>query len=152
MALSTNTVLLPGYTIVTDSVTGGIAIIRTTDDSTSYEYTIANEIADKLTIIATHLESISNSLNAGSTPVSTILSDLAQASENSARALENSAGSLAEINGLAKGAGVHITGPQDWIGLISTYKLYVENAGPDRMTLEQFKEYYDKINSLPKSF
>ncbi len=152
MALSTNTSLIPGYTVITDSVTGGIAVIRTTDDSTSYEYTIANEIADKLTIIATHLESISNSLNAGSTPVSTILSDLAQASENSARALENSAGSLAEINGLAKGAGVHITGPQDWIGLISSYKLYVENAGPERMTLEEFKSYFDKINSLPKAF
>jgi hypothetical protein len=152
MALSTNTVLIPGYTIVTDSVTGGIAIIRTTDDSTSYEYTIANEIADKLTIIATHLESISNSLNNGSTPVGTVLSDLAQASENSARALENSAESLAGIYERTKGDGIHMKGPQDWIGLISTYKLYVENAGPDRMTLEEFKSYYDKINSLPKSF
>jgi hypothetical protein len=145
MALSTDTTLIPGYTVVTDSVTGGIAIIRTVDDSTSYEYTIANEIADKLTIIATHLESISNSLNNGSTPVGTVLSDLAQASENSARALEG-------IYNRAKGDGIHMKGPQDWIGLISTYKLYVENEGPDKMTLAEFAEYFSKVDSLPKSF
>ena len=152
MALSTNTTLIPGYTVVTDSVTGGIAIIRTTDDSTSYEYTIANEIADKLTIIATQLESISNSLNNGSTPVGSILSDLAQASENSARALENSAESLAGIYDRSKGAGIHTKGPQDWIGLISTYKLYIENAGPEKITLAEFEAFYNKIKDLPKDF
>jgi hypothetical protein len=43
-------------------------------------------------------------------------------------------------------------GPQDWIGLISTYKLYVENEGPDKMTLAEFAEYFSKVDSLPKSF
>lgn len=152
MALSTNTVLIPGYTIVTDSVTGGIAIIRTTDDSTSYEYTIANEIADKLDIIATHLASISSSLNNGSTPVGTILSEIAQASENSSESLAGITNSLSGINSLAQGAGIHMTGPLDWVGLISTYQLYVEKEGPDKMTLEQFKIYYDKINALPRAF
>jgi hypothetical protein len=145
MALSTDTTLIPGYTVVTDSVTGGIAIIRTVDDSTSYEYTIANEIADKLTIIATHLESISNSLNNGSTPIGTILSEIAQSSENSSS-------SLAGILTRAQGVGIHMKGPQDWIGLISTYKLYVENEGPDKMTLAEFAEYFNKVDSLPKSF
>ena len=152
MALSTNTTLIPGYTVVTDSVTGGIAIIRTTDDSTSYEYTIANEIADKLTIIATQLESISNSLNNGSTPVGSILSDLAQASENSARALENSAESLAGIYNRATGDGIHMKGPLDWLGLVSTYKLYVENVGPENVTLEGLIAYKAKIDALPKEF
>jgi hypothetical protein len=153
MALTLDTTSIPGKTIITDSITGGIAVIsNVADDSTSPEYTIVNEIADKLTIIATHLESISNSLNNGSTPVGTILSDLAQASENSARALENSSASLAGILDRAQGDGIHMKGPQDWIGLISTYKLYVENEGPDKMTLAEFAEYFSKVDSLPKSF
>ena len=143
MALSTNTTLLPGYTIVTDSVTGGIAVIRTTDDSTSYEYTIANEIADKLTIIATHLESISNSLNVGSTPVGTILSDIAQASENSARALENMRNTFSKDI-------VTVQDPLAWMGLMSVYKLYAEDASGnlDPTKLESLKSYKAKIDEL----
>jgi hypothetical protein len=121
MAITTDTTTLPGYTILSDSITGGIAVISNTpNDSTLPAYSIANEIADKLTIIASRLESISNSLSS--------------------------------INNLAEGAGIHTQGPQDWIGLISTYKLYVENAGPDRMSLTEFREYFEKVNSLPKAF
>jgi hypothetical protein len=146
MALTLDTISIPGKTIITDSITGGIAVISSAaEDSTSPEYTITNEIADKLTIIATHLESISNSLNNGSTPIGTILSELAQTSENSSA-------SLAGILDRAQGVGIHMKGPQDWIGLISTYKLYVENEGPDKMTLAEFAEYFSKVDSLPKSF
>ena len=81
----------------------------------------------------------------GSTPLGAILSEIAQASENSSA-------SLAGILARAQGVGIHMKGPQDWIGLISTYKLYVEIEGPDKMTLEQFREYYNKIDSLPKAF
>ena len=153
MAITTDTVTLPGYTILTDSITGGIAVIPTIpEDSTSAQYYIVNEIADKLTIIATQLESISNSLNNGSTPVGSILSDLAQASENSARALENSAESLAGIYDRATGVGIHMKGPLDWLGLVSTYKLYVENVGPENVTLQGLIEYKAKIDALPKEF
>jgi hypothetical protein len=88
----------------------------------------------------------------GSTPLGTILSEIAQASENTARATEDTSRSLAGIYDRTKGSGIHMKGPQDWIGLISTYKLYVENEGPDKMTLAEFAEYFNKVDSLPKSF
>ena len=81
----------------------------------------------------------------GSTPLGTILSEIAQASENSAE-------SLAGIYDRSKGDGIHMKGPQDWIGLISTYKLYVENAGPEKITLAEFEAFYNKIKDLPKDF
>jgi hypothetical protein len=85
MALTLNTTLIPGKSIITDSITGGIAVIsNAAEDSTSPTYTIVNEITDKLDIIATHLQSISNSLNNGTNP---ILSELVQASENSSTSL-----------------------------------------------------------------
>lgn len=143
MALTLNTTLIPGKSIITDSITGGIAVIsNAAEDSTSPTYTIVNEIADKLDIIATHLQSISNSLHTGTNP---ILSELVQASENSSA-------SLAGILDRAQGVGIHMKGPQDWIGLISTYKIYIENAGPEKMSLDEFKSYYDKIAALPKDF
>jgi hypothetical protein len=143
MALTLNTTLIPGKSIITDSITGGIAVIsNAAEDSTSPTYTIVNEITDKLDIIATHLQSISNSLNNGTNP---ILSELVQASENSST-------SLAGILNRAQGVGIHMKGPQDWIGLISTYKLYVENTGPDKITLAEFIDYFNKIKDLPKDF
>ena len=160
MAITTDTSTLPGYTILTDSITGGIAVIPTIpEDSTSAQYFIINEISDKLnqiseklTDVATALSSISNSsaiisnsLNNGSTPIGTILSEIAQASENSAE-------SLAGIYDRSKSDGIHMKGPQDWIGLISTYKLYVENAGPEKITLAEFEAFYNKIKDLPKDF
>jgi len=81
----------------------------------------------------------------GSTPLSTILSEIAQASENSAV-------SLARIYDRSIGAGIHTKGPQDWIGLISTYKLYIENAGPEKITFPEFVGYFNKIKDLPKEF
>lgn len=53
---------------------------------------------------------------------------------------------------LAEGAGVHVTGPIDWIGLISTYKLYIEKEGPEKITLEELIEYKAKIDALPRNF
>jgi hypothetical protein len=106
---------------------------------------IAIDYSPYLSRIASSLETIASSLNAGSTPISTILSEIAQASETIAQA---SAG----IYDRSKGDGIHTKGPQDWIGLISTYKLYVEIEGPEKMTLEEFREYYNKIDTLPKAF
>jgi len=153
MAITTDTTTLPGYTILTDSITGGIAVISTIPgDSTSPQYSIINEISDKLDIIATHLASISNSLNNGSTPIGTILSEIAQASETIAQTSTSASNSLSGIYDRTKGAGIHMKGPQDWIGLISTYKLYIENSGPEKMTLTEFIDYFNKIKDLPKDF
>jgi hypothetical protein len=43
-------------------------------------------------------------------------------------------------------------GPLDWLGLVSTYKLYVENVGPENVTLQGLIEYKAKIDALPKEF
>ena len=95
----------------------------------------------------------------GSTPLGSILSEIAQASEDTARASEDTARAsetIAQasvgIYDRSKGAGIHMKGPQDWIGLISTYKLYVENAGPEKITLAEFEAFYNKIKDLPKDF
>ena len=88
----------------------------------------------------------------GSTPLGAILSEIAQASEDTARASETIAQASVGIYDRSKGAGIHTKGPQDWIGLISTYKLYIENAGPEKITLAEFEAFYNKIKDLPKDF
>jgi hypothetical protein len=97
-------------------------------------------------------QDIVNALNPGSTTVGTILSEIAQASENIARAAENTSQSLTNINNLAQGSGIHMKGPLDWVGLVSTYKLYVENVGPENVTLAGLIAYKAKIDALPKEF
>jgi hypothetical protein len=101
---------------------------------------------------AQSLTDMSVAITPGSTTVGAILSDIAQASEDTARASENSAVSLAGIYDRSKGAGIHMKGPQDWIGLISTYKLYLENAGPEQVSFPEFIDYFNKIKDLPKDF
>ena len=101
---------------------------------------------------AQSLTDMSVAIAPGSTTIGTILSDIAQASEDTARASENSAVSLAGIYDRSKGAGIHMKGPQDWIGLISTYKLYIENAGPEQVSFPEFIDYFNKIKDLPKDF
>lgn len=97
-------------------------------------------------------QDIANALNPGSTTIGTILSEIAQASENIARAAENTSQSLTNINNLAQGSGIHMKGPLDWVGLVSTYKLYVENVGPENVTLAGLIAYKAKIDALPKEF
>jgi hypothetical protein len=43
-------------------------------------------------------------------------------------------------------------GPLDWLGYVSSYKLYVENVGPENVTLEGLIAYKAKIDALPKEF
>ena len=118
-----------------------------------------DNVSDKLTDLATQssiqnsiLSSMYAAITPGSTTIGAILSDIAQASEDAARASENSAVSLAGIYDRSKGAGIHMKGPQDWIGLISTYKLYLENAGPEQVSFPEFIDYFNKIKDLPKDF
>lgn len=51
---------------------------------------------------------------------------------------------------LASGNGIRMVTPYEWIGLVSSYKLYVEDTGAIGLT--KLQEYKDKINSLPKAF
>lgn len=54
------------------------------------------------------------------------------------------------ISTLAAGNGIRMVGPYDWVGMISSYRLYVEDNGS--IGLEQLIGYKDKINALPKAF
>jgi hypothetical protein len=143
-----------------------------------------DNVPDKLTDLATQssiqnsiLSSMYAAITPGSTTIGAILSDIAQASEDTARATEsmtaavtpgsttigailsdiaqaseNSAVSLAGIYDRSKGAGIHMKGPLDWVGLVSTYKLYVENVGPENITLAGLIAFKAKIDALPKEF
>ncbi len=111
-----------------------------------------DNVSDKLTDLATQssiqnsiLSSMYAAITPGSTTIGAILSDIAQASENSAV-------SLAGIYDRSKGAGIHMKGPLDWVGLVSTYKLYVENVGPENITLAGLIAFKAKIDALPKEF
>ena len=51
---------------------------------------------------------------------------------------------------LAEGDGIRMVTPYEWIGLVSSYRLYVEDSGA--IGLSKLQEYKDKINTLPKGF
>lgn len=116
-------------TVVSDS-NGGLAI----DYSNFY-----NRIASALETIA------DNSTALLSAQTAATISAAAIATQTQTIATQISA-----ISQLASGTGVHTMGPIDWVGLISTYKLYVED--PEAIGLDALKEYFDKINELPKNF
>jgi hypothetical protein len=157
-----------------EQVSLSMAFIADKIDNVSDKLT---DLATQTSIQSSYLSSMSAAVTPGSTTIGTILSDIAQASENSAQSLadmsvainpgstsigvilsgiaqasEISAESLAGIYDRSKGAGIHMKGPQDWIGLISTYKLYIENAGPEKITFPEFVDYFNKIKDLPKDF
>jgi hypothetical protein len=111
-------------------------------DTTSLAATLAT-IASSLAVIATNsietassLTATSNSLTIGSTSIAQIVSSLM---------LE-----VKDIKDLAAGSGIHTVGAYEWLGLMSSYKLYVEDDGA--IGLEALTAYKDKVNALPTSF
>jgi len=133
MAVTLDTTTIPGQTIVTDSA-GGVAI----DYSASYLR------------IAVALETIAASLGSDSTTLSGILASSAQALENIDSRLTAINVNLGIVADLAGSTGIRTIGPYEWVGLVSSYKLYVEADGS--IGLPGLAEYKDKINSLPKAF
>ena len=59
--------------------------------------------------------------------------------ERIATALETIATKMSSIEALATGTGIHVSGAYDWLGLMSVYKLYVEDDGA--IGLENLKYY-----------
>ena len=92
-----------------------------------------------------NLSAISTVLGTDSTTISSILASSSQSLENIEKHQE-------KIRSLSEGSGIHMKGPLDWLGLVSTYKLYVENVGPENVTLQGLIEYKAKIDALPKEF
>ena len=131
MAITKDTTTIPGVTVLIDTAAEGIAI----DYSPYYER------------IATALENISASLGGDSTTVVGILGGL-ETSINSN--LSTLAANSTTIKDLATGTGIHMVGPYDWLGYMSMYKLYVEDAGAIGLT--KLTEYKDKVKSLPTLF
>lgn len=135
MSITKDTTTLPGQTIITDS-NGGVAI--------DYSATLER--------IATALENTNTYLNNMATTLTDIKTDGHVVSQ-----------SASVMSGLAQGAGMHIIGPYDWVGLISTYQLLVnqanvldtsENASPEQQ--QQSKDaviaFVNKIKELPTLF
>jgi hypothetical protein len=88
-----------------------------------------------------------------SAPVETFLAiDYTPSYSNLAEQLTEVSNKIQQMYELASGNGIHTKGPQDWIGLVSTYKLYVENVGPENVTLQGLIAYKAKIDALPKDF
>ena len=133
MAVTLDTTTIPGQTIVTVSA-GGVAI----DYSASYLR------------IAVALETIAASLGSDSTTLSGILASSAQALENIDSRLTTINVNLGIVADLAGSTGIRTIGPYEWVGLVSSYQLYVEADGS--IGLPGLAEYKDKINSLPKAF
>ena len=63
---------------------------------------------------------------------------------------ERIATSLETLASLASTTGVRTVSPYEWLGLVSSYQLYVEANGA--IGLAALEDYKDKINDLPKSF
>jgi hypothetical protein len=134
MAITLDTTTIPGQTIVTDS-NGGVAI----DYSAVYER------------IATALETIATSVGSDSTTISGKMGENVQALENITQALQSSSVSqeLNDIRTLLESGNAKISDPLAWMGLMSVYKLYVEDPGA--IGIEELKAYKAKIDALVAS-
>ena len=105
-----------------------------------------DQLSVSMSFIADKIDNISDKLSdlaVQSTLQSSLLSNV---SVNSSTLATNST----IFTNLANGAGIHMIGPQDWLGLVSTYRLYVEDTGSIGLTALQ--GYKAKIDALPKTF
>ena len=116
---------------------------------------IAFDYSDHLDRIVTALEQLSLSMAFIADKVDNISDKLSNISNNSdtiAIKQTTMADKQTIVSDLAAGDGIHMKGPLDWVGLVSTYKLYVENVGPENVTLAGLIGYKAKIDALPKEF
>jgi len=165
MAVTLDTTTIPGQTIVTVSA-GGVAIDYSASylriavaletiaaslgsDSTTLSGILASS-AQALENIDSRLTAINVNLGSDSTTLSGILASSAQALENIDSRLTTINVNLGIVADLAGSTGIRTIGPYEWVGLVSSYQLYVEADGS--IGLPGLAEYKDKINSLPKAF
>ena len=116
---------------------------------------IAFDYSDHLDRIVTALEQLSLSMAFIADKIDNISDKLSNISNNSdtiATKQTTMADKQTIVADLAAGDGIHMKGPLDWVGLVSTYKLYVENVGPENITLAGLIAFKAKIDALPKEF
>lgn len=146
MALTIDTSLIPGKTIITDS-NGGIAVISNApEDSTSPGYTISNEIADKLDIIANHLQSLVSKITEIETHQQIKATKITEI-ETHLHSLETDINDIEThqraMKERAEGEGIHIKGPYEWLSMAAIYRIFIEQ-GVDFNSIKQ------QVESLPK--
>ena len=125
------------FQIYTQELTSAAQIIRCK---------IENTIQTKLTSIDTSTAGIKTDMDSFKTDFDTM------------------AANSTTMKNLAAGTGIHMVGPYDWIGFMSTYRLFVEqaklsidstqNATPEQQaaSLEILRSYITKVQSLPTLF
>jgi hypothetical protein len=135
-----------------ESVSEGVAVAI---DYTLYYDRIATALetlATNSTAIKTAVESMATQQTTIATQQTTIATKLT--------AIETYQKKVKE---LAEGTGVHFVGPWEWVGLLSLYKLFIEegkileetnNISAEKVAeaLAKFNQYKDKVSSLPTVF
>jgi hypothetical protein len=143
MTLSVNTSLIPGVNIVTDSVTGGIAI----DYSNYYE-----RIASAIERIEENTNRTANSLEP---------SDSTKLADNLITHLEMIAEATQIIKALAETSGIKTVNDYDILNFISTFKFLIESKEllkenepltdkESDKTNKRLLDYIRRIKNLPK--
>jgi hypothetical protein len=96
-------------------------------------------IADKMDNVSDKLSDLARQSASQTSLLSTLSTNISTLSTNSTT-----------FTTAAIGSGIHTTGPLDWVGLVSSYKLYVEDSGAIGLTA--LTEYKAKIDALPREF
>jgi hypothetical protein len=125
-----------------------------------------SSIASSLAIIANNSSTVAINTKTMAEKL-TAMTEMLGHIESYQQSMSNSEASMEQhqnrMKNLAEGKGIHVIGPYDWVGLISIYKLLVEeahvldttNKASDANIVEAAKvlnEYLAKINSLPTNF
>jgi hypothetical protein len=96
-------------------------------------------IADKMDNVSDKLSDLARQSASQTSLLSTLSTNVSTLSTNSTT-----------FTTAATGSGIHTTGPLDWVGLVSSYKLYVEDSGAIGLTA--LTGYKAKIDALPREF
>ena len=133
--------------------------IVTSETSGATGVSVAIDYTEFYTRIATALET----LVTNSTAIKTEIETIATQQTTIATKLTEIETYQQRIKELAEGSGIHFVGPWEWVGLLSLYKLFIEegkileetnNVSAEKLAeaLAKFNQYKDKVNSLPTVF
>lgn len=133
--------------------------IVTSETSGATGVSVAIDYTEFYTRIATALET----LVTNSTAIKTAIETIATQQTTIATKLTEIETYQQRIKELAEGSGIHFVGPWEWVGLLSLYKLFIEegkileetnNVSAEKLAeaLAKFNQYKDKVSSLPTVF
>ena len=122
-------------------------------------YTTQDAVVDVEIDYSTYYERLATALETIATNSSTMVQKITTIAEKQT-SMETYQKKLKE---LGEGPGIHVVGPWEWVGLLSLYKLFIEegkileetnNVSAEKLAqaLAKFNQYKDKVNSLPTVF